>query len=160
MADTSHKSNIISIPLDAPAPKKIRRSAEAKWGTDVMARGFVIVPSVLLRAQRRLGLSGTQLAIILHLVDWWSDADKHPWSAKETLSNRIGLTERQLQRQIAALEKRGYVKRVPHVTRHGKRPNSYDLGGLVKKLKELAPEFRKAEAAIKQVEKPGGLKQA
>ena len=159
MANETSKSKVVPINgKSVGEPKRARRSAEAKWGADVMARGFVILPSVLLKAQRRLGVSGTQLAIIIHLIDWWNDADKHPWSSKETLSNRIGLTERQLQRQIAALEKRGYVKRIPRVTRYGKRPNSYDLSGLVERLKELAPEFKKAQAANKEVEKQGGMK--
>ena len=140
--------------------EKARRRADAKWGKNVMSRGFVIIPAILLRAQRRLGLSGTQLAILLQLIDWWWDAGKHPWTSKETLSQRVGLSERQLQRQIAAMEKAGLVQRIYKTTNRGKRPNSYDLSGLVKRLKELAPEFKVAASAIKEVEKPGGLKKA
>ena len=33
-----------------------RRRSEAKWGAHVMKIGFCIVPALLLRAQRRLGL--------------------------------------------------------------------------------------------------------
>lgn len=143
----------------APVADTKKRSADAKWSSDVMSRGFVIIPAILLRAQRRLGLSGTQLAILLHLIDWWYDAEKSPWSSKELLSQRIGIGERQFQRQIAQLESAGFVKRIERITNHGKRPNSYDLSGLVKKLKELAPEFKKASAAKHEVEKPGGLKQ-
>lgn len=49
------------------------------------------------------------------------------------------------------------MRRVPVVTSRGKRPNTYDLSGLVKKLKELAPQFKKVAEAQKAVEKPGGL---
>ncbi|TAL83332.1 MAG: helix-turn-helix domain-containing protein [Rhodanobacter sp.] len=133
------------------------RTADAKWGKAVMSRGFVIVPSILLRAQGRLGLSGTQLAILLQLIDWWMDAGRHPWSSKETLAQRIGISERQLQRQVAALEIAGLVKRVEKITNHGKRPNSYDLSGLVLRLKALAPEFKAAAKANTDVEKKGGL---
>lgn len=142
---------------EAAAPPK-RRSAEAKWGRSVMERGFVMVPAILLRGQRRLGLTPTQLAVLLQLIGWWTDADTQPWSAKSTLAQRIGISERQLQRQVAQLEKHGLVQRVEKVTHRGKRPNTYDLSGLVKRLQELAPEFRQAKAALKQVEKPGGLK--
>src|SRR4051812_6797635 len=45
------------------------RASERKWGKRVMDLGFCIVPSLLLRAQRRLGLSPTQLAILMHLAD-------------------------------------------------------------------------------------------
>ncbi|WP_036114657.1 MULTISPECIES: helix-turn-helix domain-containing protein [Luteibacter] len=140
-------------------PKKAAssNSAEAKWGKAVMRRGFVIVPSILLRAQGRLGLSGTQLAILLQLIDWWMDAKKHPWSSKETLAVRIGISERQLQRQVAQLEKAKLVQRVEKITNHGKRPNGYDLSGLVSRLKALAPEFKAAAKASTDVEKKGGL---
>lgn len=147
---------LVKKPEDASS----RRKADAKWGNSVMSRGFVIIPAMLLRAQRRLGLTGTQLAILLQLIDWWMDADKHPWASKETLSQRMGLSERQLQRQIAALEKAGLVQRVEKITNRGKQPNSYDLSGLVARLKALAPEFKEAAQATKKVERPGGLRKS
>lgn len=152
------KKSGASNPGEDFAPAHKRRSAEAKWGRAVMDRGFVTIPAILLRGQRRLGLSSTQLVVLLQLIDWWNDADKQPWSAKSTLAQRIGLSERQLQRQVATLEQAGLVQRIEKVTNRGKQPNTYDLSGLVEKLKELAPQFRQAKAAMKQVEKPGGLK--
>jgi predicted transcriptional regulator len=136
---------------------KKRRTARAKFGDDVIDRGFVIVPAILLRGQRRLGLSPTQVTVLLHLIDWWTDADRKPWTSKNTLSQRMGISERQFQRVAATLEKAGFLKRVEHITHRGKGPNSYDLSGLVEKLKALAPEFRKAVAARRDVERPGGL---
>jgi DNA-binding HxlR family transcriptional regulator len=162
-SNPSQPSKVVNLRPQADADEqasKTRRSAAAKWGTEVMRGGFVTIPSILLRAQRRLGLSGTQLTIILHLADWWLDADRAPWSSKARLSQRIGISERQLQRQIAELETRGYVKRVERVSNRGKIPNGYDLSGLVAKLNQLAPEFQRASKARQDVEKPGGLKPA
>ena len=119
--------------------------------------GYVIVPAILLRGQRRLGLSGTQLTILLHLIDWWNHPDVQPWSSKRLLSQRIGIGERQLQRQIAVLEKSGFVKRIERITGRGKRPNTYDVSGLVEKLKRLAPDFAAVAKAREVVEQPGGL---
>jgi predicted transcriptional regulator len=158
------KSNVVAIPTKlaseeaatGAAPKT--RNADAKWGREVMERGFVTVPAILIRGQRRLGLSSTQLVILLQLMDWWTDPERQPWSSKETLSQRMKISERQLQRQIAELEKAGFVKREEKITNRGKRPNTYNLSGLVHKLKELAPDFKLAKASLKQVEKPGGLK--
>lgn len=45
-----------------------KRASEQKWGRDVMKFGFCIVPSLLLRAQERLKLNATQLAILMHLA--------------------------------------------------------------------------------------------
>ncbi len=161
-SNSPQPNKVVSLRLPATEATeqaaKTRRSATAKWGAEVMRGGFVTVPSILLRAQRRLGLSGTQLAIIMHLADWWLDADRAPWSSKAQLSQRIGISERQLQRQIAELEAHGYVRRVERVSSRGKRPNGYDLSGLVAKLDELAPEFQRASKARQDVERPGGVK--
>ena len=56
------------IPLRPAASKK---ASELKWGKAVMDLGFSIVPSLLLRAQPRLGLNPTQLAVLVHLADYW-----------------------------------------------------------------------------------------
>ena len=53
---------------------------------------------------------------------------------------------RQVQRYIAELETAGLVKRIQRHARHGgKLTNIYDLGGLVVRLKELEPDFRKVD---------------
>lgn len=100
-----------------------------------------ILPALLLRAQRRLGLSPTQLALIIQLSDFWWDDGKIPWPKKETVGQRLNLSDKQVQRIVRDLEERGYVQRVKRVTRHGRTSNGYDLSGLVRKLQELAPEF-------------------
>lgn len=62
------------------------------------------------------------------------------------LAERLGLSPRQVQRHIADLETAGLVERVERRAPHGgKLTNVYDLGGLVKRLKKLEPDFRKVE---------------
>ena len=57
-----------------------------------------------------------------------------------------GPEPRQVQRHIADLETAGFVERVERRAPHGgKSTNMYDLGGLVKRLKKLEPDFRKVE---------------
>lgn len=68
------------------------------------ARNFCIFPSLLLHAQARLKISPTQLAILMHLIDIWWDADRKPFLRKAVLAGRVGLSARQVQRQIAELE--------------------------------------------------------
>ena len=128
-------------------------------GRGVIALGFCIVPSLLLRAQRRLGLSPTQLAILMQLCDFWWDSERKPYPSKATLAERLGLSPRQVQRHVAELETAGIVRRTQRRLSHGgKTTNSYDLGGLVKRLRELEPEFReveeKARAARRAVSRP------
>jgi len=141
-------------------PSKATRASEAKWGKAVMDLGFCIVPSLLLRAQRRLKLNPTQLAVLMHLADYWWEVNRKPYPSKGTLGERLGLSGRQVQRYIAEMEEMGLVKRIERRAAHrGKLTNEYDLSGLVKRLKELEPEFREVEEEIKtrrrQVAQPG-----
>ena len=130
--------------------KETGRASEKKWGRGVMALGFSIVPSLLLRAQQRLGLNPTQLATLVQLCDFWWDSERKPYPSKATLAERLGLSPRQVQRHIAELETAGLVKRTQRRLSHGgKTTNSYDLGGLVKRLRELEPEFREVEKKAK-----------
>ena len=131
------------IPLHTRKPGK---SSEKKWGAEVVKAGFCIIPSLLLRAQRRRHLAPTELAVLLQLCDFWWDDARKPFPSKETLAERLGIGARQVQRIIASLEKEGLVRRVERRAVHGgKLSNVYDLSGLVKRLKEIAPDFLKVE---------------
>ena len=127
------------------------RAADLRWGKEVMEQGFCIVPSLLLRAQSRLGLNPTQLAIVLHLCDHWWQEENKPHPGKKRLARRLGLGPRQVQRHIAELEAAGLVVRIPRLGPDGgKQTNIYDLSGLVAKLKEIEPDFRKVEDDVRR----------
>lgn len=145
------------IPL---RPSKATKASERKWSKPVMDLGFCIVPSLLLKAQARLKLNPTQLAVLMHLADYWWDVDRKPYPSKKTLGDRLALSARQVQRYIAELEAMGYVQRIERRAPHrGKLSNEYDLSGLVDRLKELAPEFREVEEEVRKrrrdVTRPG-----
>jgi hypothetical protein len=153
------KKNVIQMPARPTA--SAAKMSERKWGRDVMeARGFVIYPSLLLQAQARLKMTPTQLAIVMHLGDFWWDANRKPWPSKATLAKRVNLSSRHVQRLIAELEDMGLVKRNERRSvLKGKLSNEYDLSGLVARLKELAPEFKAADEEAKKkrqaVARPG-----
>lgn len=119
-----------------------RKASEKKYGKPVMDLGFCIVPSLMMQAQARLGINPVQLNIIMHLADIWWDAANRPWPKKQLLAERMGMSERQIQRQIAELESAGLVQRIERTRPgRGKTSNEYDLSGLVKKLQAIEPEF-------------------
>lgn len=159
-SDTQTTASVIPL----RQPKASRASAsEKKWGKDVMKLGFSILPSLIFHAQRRLGLSPTQLAILLQLADYWWDEGRKPYPSKEALSERLGLGSRQIQRHIAELEEAGLIKRIERRAPHGgKLSNTYDLSGLVARLKDLAPEFAEVDEEAKtlrrEVARPGGMR--
>lgn len=127
-----------------------KTAANKKWGEDVMKLGFCMIPSLIFRAQQRLAINPTQLAILLQLADYWWDADKKPFPSKKALSERLGIGERQIQRYIADMEKAGLVKRIDRFGDNNSRlSNHYDLSGLVERLKKLEPDFTESEKEIK-----------
>lgn len=134
----------------APRSKRMTGAAANKWGAKVIGLGFCILPSLLLRAQRRLGLSPTQLAVLIQLADFWWDAGRKPFPKKADLAQRLNLSERQVQRYIAELETAGLVRRIERRAVHrGKISNEYDLQGLVDKLAEIEPDFSDAADAAR-----------
>jgi predicted transcriptional regulator len=115
-----------------------------------MDLGFCIIPSLMLRAQARLGLNPTQLAVLMHLADYWWEAERKPYPKMETLGNRLKLGPRQVRRYIAELEEAGFVTRIERRAPHrGKISNEYDLSGLVSRLRALEPDFREVEEQVK-----------
>lgn len=141
---------------------KAERESEKKWGKAVMDLGYSTIPSLIFRAQARLGLSPVQLALLLHLVDYWWKRAQMPFPSKATLAERMNLGPRQIQRYLTELEDGGFIKRVERYAGHkGQQSNEYDLTGLVKKLQKLEPEFsevkEQAMEQAKNVVKRGGL---
>lgn len=135
------KSNVVKIGL-VKGKADTRRASEKKYGKPVMDLGFCIVPSLLMWAQARLGINSAQFNIIMQLADIWWDPERKPYPAKKLLADRMGMSERQIQRHIAELEERKLVLRIARTRPgRGKTSNEYDLSGLVKKLKALEPEF-------------------
>ena len=122
---------------------KLHKENDKKFGKPVMDYGFTMVPALLPRAQRRLGLSATEFAVIIQLLDYWWYNNNPPRPSQKELASRLGMEVRSLQRHLKALEVAGYITvlRRSHPGHNGNQPNAYRLDGLVKKLKELEPEF-------------------
>jgi hypothetical protein len=133
-------------PLPAPVipfpKKKSGKRAEDKWSPQVLKLGYTALPNLLLRAQAKLGITPPQFNVLAQLCEHWWEADKHPYPAKDTIARRMGKSPRQVQRYITELEEADLIKRVERF--NGKKSqvnNGYLFDGLIKKLKELEPEF-------------------
>lgn len=157
---TSKDQTIVSFPNNQ-SPGKQKKISEDKFGKKVMDCGFNMVPSILLRGQKRLGLNPTQLAVLIQLLDhWWQPANPAR-PGQKSLANRLNLSKRQLQRVLKQLQDAGFVEVVSrhHGGHNGRQPNQYKLDGLVNKLKKLEPDFSKARQETKKtnsdVEKSG-----
>ena len=67
----STESNTEAEGVTPPAGGKTKptRASTKKWGQEVLDLGFCILPSLIFRAQRKLGLDPTQLAVLLQLAE-------------------------------------------------------------------------------------------
>lgn len=119
-----------------------KSSTERIFGTKVLSHGYTGVPNILLRAQKRLGITPTQLNIIVQLLSYYYDPARPPFPTKRDLAQRVGITEQTLRINIKALEDAGLITREQWKTAAGDYgSNRYHMSGLVKKLKELEPDF-------------------
>ena len=144
------------------APKKAtaEKESERKWGVAVMKLGYCVLPSILLQAQARLLVTPQEMMVLLQLVEHWWTKDGTVYPSKEQLADRIGLSQKQIQRHVKSLETKKLIKRIPRTYKGRKTSNEYDLQGLVTKLQEIEPDMTKARELRSAAAKPGGLKAA
>lgn len=114
---------------------------ERKWTKPLMDAGYTVIPDVILDRQRALGLDPIDVNILLQLLTHWWKADNLPYPSKKSIAERIGKTEKAVQRRIAKLEKAGFVRRQPRYSAaKGQLSNIYDFAGLIKEATPFAIE--------------------
>jgi hypothetical protein len=160
MADNIAEAEVITFPKHA---SKNTSSTEKIWGKSVYSHGYAGIPSILIQAQRRLGINPTQMNIIIHLLDYWHEPSRRPFPRKKELATRIGVTDKTIQNNVRALEKAGLIRRQLRKTGAGDwNSNIYHLDGLVQKVQAIEPEFaaekKKRRAAKAALETPTGLR--
>ncbi|HDS1558079.1 TPA: helix-turn-helix domain-containing protein [Stenotrophomonas maltophilia] len=161
--DSTNKKKATSPAPSADAKgKKNIPSHEAIWGKAVIGYGYAAIPSIFLQAQKRLGLNCTQAMICIQLLGYWHFKDRRPFPAKRELAERMNLSEKTIQTNIAALERFGYIQRVMRKTGAGDHTsNVYNLDGLITKVRALEPEYTKARKENRErndaLQRRGGL---
>lgn len=168
MSSQEDPDKVVQFPKDGKRddPKRSTSSVEKIWGKDITRHGYVGVPSILIRAQRRLGLNSTQLNIIVQLLEYWRDPVRKPFPSKQEIADRVGLGPKAIQVNMRALEQAGLLRREIRKTQSGDyNSNIYHLDGLVERVRALEPEFQavreareKAIRDAKAAETPAGLR--
>jgi biotin operon repressor len=129
--------------MKAPEPEQqpTLKENEKKWTKPLMDAGYTVIPAVILDRQQALLLDPVDVNILLQLLTHWWKADNLPYPSKKSIAERIGKTEKTVQRRIAKLEHAGYVKRVSRYSAaKGQLSNYYDFSGLIAAVTPFALE--------------------
>ena len=113
-----------SLPVDTVAER---------WG-DAVASGFTAIPNTLIQAQVKLGLTPTDIVVLLNLLVHWWHRDRLPFPRTSVIAKRTGLSPRTVQRVLANLQKKKLLK----IIRDADQQSRFDLNGLKTALSELA----------------------
>lgn len=114
-----------------------RERAEQRWGSS-LATGFTIIPDILLKNQKALGLGFREMSVLLQLLSFWWVADEWPRPQISTIAKRVGSDERTVQRAISTLVDLGLIERVRVKTKYGDFAQGFGLSGLLGRLEGIA----------------------
>jgi len=115
-----------------------------KWGEKTGRAGWTVLPNLLFRYARILGITPAQQALLFHLLNFWWYAHQPPIVSKATLSERMGITQRQVQRHLQALKKKGLIE-VQFPRKPGRHPHEFSFSGLVAKLQKYGTSYARAK---------------
>jgi predicted transcriptional regulator len=87
-------------------------TVKERWqGAVGSGSGFVAVPIALLRLQIRLGLTPTDLLVLINLLAHWWDPAKSVFPRSTTIAKRMGISKRTVQRSTQKMFKAGLLDR-------------------------------------------------
>jgi DNA-binding MarR family transcriptional regulator len=124
------------------------RLIEDRWTRPLVKAGWSAIPNVIVEHQHALGLTPTDINVILHLVRHWWTPEKLPHPAKATIAKAMDVHPSTVQRSVRKMEKAGLIRRkYRKSSERGNLTNFYDFSGLIAKATPLA------DAALEQREK-------
>lgn len=133
--------------IAAPHSTSVGSRIYEKWGKAAVA-GFQPVPDLLLKNQVALGLSPTDITVLLNVMMHWWYPEKMPYPRPTTIAKRMGVNVRTVQRSLSAMEEGGIIGRIS--TKDG--PSYIDPEPLVKRLSELADHDRDYQIRAKKLD--------
>ncbi len=102
------ESNAQKDTTEAKAKLRIRE----KWGDSVgggSLTGFLALPDVLIRSQSRLGLSSTEMMVLINILMHWWYPDEKPFPGNYRIAKRMNVSRRTVQRAINKLKAEGLI---------------------------------------------------
>ena len=103
--------------------------------------GFTAVPDILIRSQKRLQLSATEMVVLLNILLHWWQPGEWPFPRISKISERMGIGRRTVERAIRSLNEKGLLIRLRSESKDdGPSVRRFDLSGLVHTLEQLVEE--------------------
>ena len=113
--------------------------ARDKWGRTLNHTGFQIVPNLLLTQQGNLGLSTTDIVVLLHVNRYWWTRDQNPYPSTTRIAEQMGLHARSVERCLKRLEAKGVIRRLePRQISPGRMVRPISLLPLARSLAQIA----------------------
>jgi hypothetical protein len=150
---------------DAANDAEINHQIRQKWG-DAVGRGgltgYLALPEALIRGQKRLGLSSTEMMVLINILMHWWKAERMPFPGNSAIAKRMGIDTRTVQRACATLEEKRLIRREVRrfhddATDRHSAARTIHLEGLVSRLNDVAGDLvfyaqnvREERAAQKQ----------
>jgi DNA-binding transcriptional regulator YhcF (GntR family) len=140
-----------TTPVDKAEADALKRN-EQKWTKPLMEAGWNAIPSIIIEKQDALGLDAIDMNIVVHLTNYWWNADKLPRPSVETIAKAIGVKPRTVQKRIKALQTAKLMERIERrKTRFGSDTNLYGFAGLIEAATPYALEkLQKREQRLQE----------
>lgn len=113
-------------------------TARAKWGKALDTEGFQIIPNLLLTHQGHLGLSPTEIVVLLHLHKYWWTRDQNPYPSPTLIAEQMDLHPRSVERCLKRLEAKGMIQNLEPIEISGRMVRPVSLVPLTKALNKIA----------------------
>lgn len=107
------------------------QTIKEKWqGAVNETSGFVGVPVSLLKLQKRLGLTAVDMIVLINLLSYWWDSRRSAFPRNSIVADRMGLSERTIQRSVNKMVRSGLIERA----KNDKDYRVYSFNILAKRL--------------------------
>ncbi|MEI9402084.1 hypothetical protein [Mesorhizobium argentiipisi] len=77
------------VPFPAPAEETPSGNCEKIWGKKGKLQGYAAIPSIMVRAQRRLGINTTQFCILVQLIEYLRIPGRDPFPTPTGSASRL-----------------------------------------------------------------------
>ncbi len=135
----------IELKKENDSPFEIPEKILAIWGRSILKSGWTTIPNELLKNQAALGLSNSELVLIIHLASFIHNADSRVFPSIKLLSERMNQDRRTIQRTLGKLVEQNLLRIKVRSTGKSSKgmTNVYDLTPLMLRLINLQmPTFK------------------